>query len=142
MVINKSEFMLRIYAFDPNKSLGSSINFNLNSFIFRIQDSDGGFFERFGSLLHARGENNEDHIIDNASLVHPDLPRTRDAMPAGSDVTFEARSSVEDDSGNESIEYSEPEEKREEDIKKLVGMNVSRLELYGRLEIITFLNYG
>lgn len=95
--------------------------------IFRIQDSDGGFFERFGSLLHARGENN-DVIVDNAALVHPDLRRTGDAMPAESDVTFESRiQPVEDDSGNESIEYSDTEEKREEDIKKLVGMNVSVL---------------
>lgn len=77
--------------------------------------------------------------MDN--VVHPDLrkPREKDAMPAASDIQFEARSSVAPDeeeadegkdSGNESIETdSDNEEKREENIKKLqnslVGMNVS-----------------
>lgn len=112
----------------------------INKLIFkffpsRIQDSDGGFFERFGSLLHAREENNEEKLLaDPASLVHPDIKqRPKDAMPAASDIKFEARSSTaaDTDSGNESAESadSDSEEKREENIRKLqnslVGMNVS-----------------
>lgn len=103
-------------------------------FIYRIQDSDGGFFERFGSILHAREENNEDCLMENAACIHPDLNKKRgkDAMPEGSDVTFGVRVGEDEakDSGNESAEAdSDSEEKREENFKKiqnsLVGMNVS-----------------
>lgn len=103
----------------------------------RIQDSDGGFFERFGSILHAREETNNENIA-----MHPDIKnkRPKDAMPEVSDVTFASRAAVPDeeeegkDSGNESAEAdSDSEEKREANIRKLqnslVGMNVSHWKL-------------
>lgn len=85
--------------------------------------------------MHAREENNEEKLLgDPAFLSHPDLKqRPNDAMPAASDIKFEARSSTaaDSDSGNESAEAdSDSEEKREENIRKLqnsvVGMNVSQ----------------
>ena len=88
--------------------------------------------------MHARGESNEENLLDNVG--HPDLrkPRAKDDLPAASDNQLEPRSSAAPDeegdegkdSGNESAETdSDNEEKREENIRKLqnslVGMNVS-----------------
>lgn len=128
--------MKRIYVVGNKSLIFTKISLSIFFFNFRIQDSDGGFFERFGSMLHARGENNEENLLDN--VAHPDLrkPRAKDAMPASSDIQFGTRSSDEPeeeegkDSGNESAETdSDNEEKREENIRKiqnsLVGMNVS-----------------
>lgn len=94
--------------------------------------------------MHARGENNEENLLDNVG--HPDLrkPRAKDDPAASSDIQLEPRSSAAPDeegdegkdSGNESAETdSDNEEKREENIRKLqnslVGMNVSSfLSLY------------
>lgn len=99
--------------------------------------------------MHAREENNEEKLLaDPASLVHPDMrQRPKDAMPADSDIKFEARTSTvgDTDSGNESAESadSDSEEKREENIKKLqnslVGMNVSDFYLYRTLNIMVMI---
>lgn len=106
---------------------------------FRIQDSDGGFFEKFGSLLHARGESNEESFLGSAALTITDqdarsFPSDIEQPAESPDVVIESRTDADDegkDSGNESAETdSDIEDKKEENFKKmqnsLVGMNVSK----------------
>lgn len=101
---------------------------------FRIQDSDGGFFERFGSILYSQGENHDERVKETASLASPSIEATVSSkLIQKSEATIESRFGTEDegkDSGNESAETdSDIEEKKEENFKKLqnslVGMNVS-----------------
>lgn len=110
---------------------------NFSFFRFRIQDSDGGFFERFGSMLHARGEVQEEKFLGNAALPLVDQEaatfiRTAPVEPPA----LESRIGVDDedadvgkDSGNESAETDSDSEDKKESMKEiknaLVGMNVS-----------------
>lgn len=103
--------------------------------IFRIQDSDGGFFERFGSMLHARGEDQDEQFLGNVALVNDDAAKflknkeKKDSAieprmgPIGEDAD------TGKDSGNESAEADSDSEDKKESIKAiqnaLVGMNVS-----------------
>lgn len=106
----------------------------------RIQDSDGGFFERFGSILHARGETNEERFLGSAALPLMDQDAASFLKQQASDeptepALMEPRIGGEEDqdtgkdSGNESIEADSDLEDKKESIKTiqnaLVGMNVS-----------------
>ena len=105
-------------------------------FFSRIQDSDGGFFEKFGQLLHQRNEDHDETVLGSAALVDQDAVRllTQDGeVKVELESRFEAIDEEGDtgkDSGNESItDDSDSEEKKEESMKDirnaLVGMNVS-----------------
>lgn len=103
---------------------------------FRIQDSDGGFFERFGSMLHARGEDHDQKFLGNAALPLVDqdtmnVVKQSDPVPP----TLESRmlgdedADLGKDSGNESAEADSDSEDKKESMKEIknamVGMNVS-----------------
>jgi hypothetical protein len=101
----------------------------------RIQESDGGFFERFGSVLHARNEDNIDRFkarqisVDGevAKIIEPDeaVPFAESRMGA-----IEEDDDKGKDSGNESIDTDSDAEDKTQSIKAIqnamVGMNVSR----------------
>ncbi|CAH1712257.1 unnamed protein product [Chironomus riparius] len=102
----------------------------------KIQDSDGGFFERFGSILYSQGENHDEKVKETASLPSPSIEAVVSSkLIQKSEATIESRFGLEDegkDSGNESTEAdSDSEEKKEENFKKiqnsLVGMNIEEL---------------
>lgn len=92
-------------------------NIHLNVFIIRIQAIDGGFFEKFGSLLRQRSERAEELELESAHLV----------TDSSSLRTIEE---AENDSGTETLHDtdSEPEDqqsKQEELIQDCTGLNVS-----------------
>lgn len=92
-------------------------NIHLNVFIIRIQAIDGGFFEKFGSLLRQRSERAEELELESAHLV----------TDSSSLRTIEE---AENDSGTETLHDtdSEPEDqqsKQEELIQECTGLNVS-----------------
>ncbi|XP_037921818.1 protein unc-13 homolog 4B isoform X3 [Hermetia illucens] len=99
---------------------------------FRIQDIDGGFFERFGSLLRQKSQMEEVHITPLAPLpeeidhIEEDT-LVQDIAPRMLDASCEA----ENDSGTETLNEtdSEPDEreKHESFIGGVVGMNIDEL---------------
>lgn len=118
-------------------------NANLILFLFifsRIQDSDGGFFEKFGQLLHQRNEHHDETVLGSSALVDQDAASFL-AKNGEVQVELESRFAAIDeegdtgkDSGNESIaDDSDSEEKKEESMKDirnaLVGMNVSIINI-------------
>lgn len=91
---------------------------------FRIQAIDGGFFEKFGSLLRQKSDTAEDLI---ASQHLPSSPKI--VTDSASLRTIEEG---ENDSGTETLHDtdSEPEDqhsKQEELIKECTGLNVSKI---------------
>lgn len=82
----------------------------------RIQAIDGGFFEKFGSLLRQRSEQAEDLELDEKLVTDSTSLRTIEE--------------AENDSGTETLQDtdSEPEDqqsKQEELIQDYTGLNVS-----------------
>lgn len=89
--------------------------------IFRIQDSDGGFFEKFGSLLRHKSLQIEENVSPLAPL-HEEL-----FIPELSLRTIEEQAN---DSGTETLQDtdSEPDDlqaKSEEILEDRTGWNVS-----------------
>lgn len=95
----------------------------LNLFFFsRIQAIDGGFFEKFGSLLRQKSDTVEDLIVNQKLQSAPQL--------VTDSVSLRTIEEGENDSGTETLHDtdSEPEDqhsKQEELIKECTGLNVS-----------------
>lgn len=92
----------------------------------RIQAIDGGFFEKFGSLLRQRSETAEDLLATAHALQSPN---GNDKLVTDS-VSLRTIEEGENDSGTETLHDtdSEPEDqqsKQEEFIKEFTGLNVS-----------------
>lgn len=86
--------------------------------IHRIQAIDGGFFEKFGSLLRQKSNTAEDLIVNQQSQLATDS------------VSLRTIEEGENDSGTETLVEtdSEPEDqhtKQEEIITECTGLNVS-----------------
>lgn len=99
----------------------SSVVFN------RIQAIDGGFFEKFGSLLRQRSETAEDLLVNTHALQSP--TGNEDKLVTDS-VSLRTIEEGENDSGTETLHDtdSEPEDqqsKQEQLIKECTGLNVS-----------------
>ncbi|CRK88354.1 CLUMA_CG002131, isoform A [Clunio marinus] len=101
-----------------------------------IQDSDGGFFERFGSMLHARNEDTEDNFLGNAALVDPEASaflkkKEKKEAKIESRIGDDEDGDTGKDSGNESAEADSDIEEKKEDIQEIknamVGMNIDEL---------------
>lgn len=93
----------------------------MNCLFDRIQAIDGGFFEKFGSLLRQKSDTAED-LIANAELNSSKL--------VTDSVSLRTIEEGENDSGTETLHDtdSEPEDqhsKQEELIKECTGLNVS-----------------
>lgn len=91
-------------------------------FEIRIQAIDGGFFEKFGSLLTQKSEIAEDQIISAHALQSENI--------VTDSVSLRTIEEGENDSGTETLHDtdSEPEDqqsKQEELIKECTGLNVS-----------------
>lgn len=125
--------------------------------IFRIQDSDGGFFERFGSMLHARHENIDDHLLLANSAMPPadevvtsEIIQVQAAAAPGPMIESRIGGTDDDtgkDSGNESAETDSDSEDKKESLKTiqnaLVGMNVSGLiKILKHLPSMVSLKFG
>lgn len=102
-------------------------NFNLKKITFRIQDLDGRFFEKFGSLLRQKSEYAEEKI---AVPLAP-LPTDECGNP-DSDCQLNTIEEGENDSGTETLQDTDSEhddqdqtKKNEEMFTDLVGWNVS-----------------
>lgn len=101
--------------------------FNWYSYYFnRIQAIDGGFFEKFGSILRQRSETTEDLLASAHALQIP----TGKREIAADSVSLRTIEEGENDSGTETLQDtdSEPEDqqsKQEEFIKEFTGLNVS-----------------
>lgn len=111
--------------------------------IFRIQDLDGGFFEKFGSLLRQKSEITEEKITPLAPLPS-DSSVPEDEVAAKEQLrTIEE---VENDSGTETLqdtdsEHEEHEQtKKEEFVEDFTGWNVSRLLFYITTDLIIILH--
>lgn len=95
---------------------------------------DGGFFEKFGSLLRQKSIHDEEKM---ATPLAP-LPEVAEEAVAEEAVALEARllgEEGENDSGNETLHDtdSEPEDaevKSLEFVEDAVGWNVSRISLF------------
>lgn len=90
---------------------------------YRVQDIDGGFFEKFGSLLRQKSQTNEEILA--APTLRPTGPKL--VTDSSSLRTIEEG---ENDSGTETLHDtdSEPEDqhsKQEELIEECTGLNVS-----------------
>lgn len=99
----------------------------ISQFTYRIQDLDGGFFEKFGSLLRQKSEFAEEKII--APLAP--LPTDECGAP-DSDCQLNTIEEGENDSGTETLQDTDSEldehdqtKKNEEMFSDLVGLNVS-----------------
>lgn len=89
---------------------------------YRIQDIDGGFFEKFGSLLRQKTDSVEEKIKVPLAPLHES-----DSDP---DLVLRTIEEHEHDSGTETLQDtdSEPEDlssKTEEIIEECTGWNVS-----------------
>lgn len=94
----------------------------LPKFLSRIQAIDGGFFEKFGSLLRQKSDK-VDELIANQKLQSAPKVVT-------DSVSLRTIEEGENDSGTETLHDtdSEPEDqhsKQEELIKECTGLNVS-----------------
>lgn len=102
------------------------IIFSPSIFYYRIQDLDGGFFERFGSLLQQQEIKHEETILAEV----PQVAQCRvlnESVPENAG-TCEDSGEVATDSGIENVESdSESEEgvKSVDFIEDVVGWNVS-----------------
>lgn len=101
----------------------------------RIQAIDGGFFEKFGSLLRQRSETAEDLLANSHELQAPTDNLVNDS------VTLRTIEEHENDSGTETLHDtdSEPEDqhsKQEELIKECTGLNVSKTRRVHKLRPI------
>lgn len=99
------------------------INFLNILALFRIQDSDGGFFEKFGSLLRQKSMKIEERVSPLAPLHEDQFP------PELSLRTIEEQAN---DSGTETLqdtdsEPDDPQAKTVEMIEDCTGWNVSVL---------------
>lgn len=89
----------------------------------RIQAIDGGFFEKFGSLLRQKSDTAEDLLTTHQLHSAPKL--------VTDSVSLRTIEEGENDSGTETLHDtdSEPEDqhsKQEELIKECTGLNVSK----------------
>lgn len=90
--------------------------------ISRIQAIDGGFFEKFGSLLRQKSDTVEELIVNQKLQSAPQI--------VTDSVSLRTIEEGENDSGTETLHDtdSEPEDqhsKQEELIKEFTGLNVS-----------------
>lgn len=96
----------------------------MNIFTFRIQDLDGGFFEKFGSLLRQKSEIAEEKV--SAPLAP--LPEDDITIPDQLNTIEEG----ENDSGTETLQDTDSEHeetdhsKKEGLIEDFTGWNVSK----------------
>lgn len=97
-------------------------------FTFRIQDLDGRFFEKFGSLLRQKSEYAEEKIT---SVPLAPLP-TEVCGAVDNDFPLNTIEEGENDSGTETLQDTDSEhddqdqaKKNEEIFTDLVGLNVS-----------------
>lgn len=129
----------------------SHLHILTKSFRFRIQDSDGGFFERFGSMLHARGEDHDEKFLGNAALplVDQDAANFEKQSAPAAPVVESRMGDDEDadtgkDSGNESAEADSDSEDKKESMKEiknaLFGMNVSLIKILSNRSIKWFIS--
>ncbi|XP_055321737.1 protein unc-13 homolog 4B isoform X2 [Sitodiplosis mosellana] len=91
-----------------------------------IQAIDGGFFEKFGSLLRQRSDTAEDLLVNSHAIQAPADNHATDS------VSLRTIEEHENDSGTETLQDtdSEPEDqhsKQEELIKELTGSNTEEL---------------
>lgn len=137
-------FVFKSFFRYPFELSTKSIHFITKSVNFRIQDSDGGFFERFGSMLHARGEDHDEKFLGTAALPLVDQDAANfEKQSAPAAPVLESRMGEDEDadmgkdSGNESAEADSDSEDKKESMKEiknaLFGMNVSLIKiLYNR----------
>lgn len=103
-------------------------NFKNFHLFFRIQDLDGRFFEKFGSLLRQKSEYAEEKI--SATPLAP-LPTDECGAP-DNDCQMNTIEEGENDSGTETLQDTDSEHEEQDQAKKneeiytdLVGWNVS-----------------
>lgn len=100
------------------------------SFIHRIQDLDGGFFEKFGSLLRQKSE------IAEEKQSTPLAPLPEDLSQLSDEHHLKTIEEGENDSGTETLpdtdsETEDQDQAKQEDlIGDLVGWNVSNIFNY------------
>lgn len=108
-------------------------------YFLRIQESDGGFFERFGSMLHARNDSDDNFLGKQAILLVDQDATAINKTTDVAEAVVESRMGAIDedadtgkDSGNESAEADSDSEDKKESMKAIqnamVGMNVSQVE--------------
>ncbi|XP_049534831.1 protein unc-13 homolog 4B-like isoform X1 [Anopheles darlingi] len=106
----------------------------------RIQDLDGSFFEKFGSILRQKSIQNDEHI---RSQLAP-LPDEEETSEKGDDEASRLPPVAEaDDSGNETLADSDPEDQQDKQVGFIgdaFGWNIE--ELYEEVLFETIHNIG
>lgn len=100
---------------------------------YRLQDADGGFFEKFGSLLRQQSQLEENDLKTSLAplkdeAVTEETNFESNESPDSSDSSQELDCSVIDTlSLDTDVDLSETKEKKEKIFEKSVGVNVSIL---------------
>lgn len=99
------------------------------SFLFcRLQDSDGGFFEKFGSLLRQKTVNEENDLktslapMEGESLDEEENTQCNEKVDASEDNECASGQTIDLEP---EANMSEIKERKEQFFEKSVGMNVS-----------------
>lgn len=104
------------------------LSINIKKSLSRIQDLDGRFFEKFGSLLRQKSEYAEEKIVGTPLAPLP----TDECGAPDTDCQLRTIEEGENDSGTETLQDTDSEHDEQDQTKKneeiftdLVGLNVS-----------------
>lgn len=105
----------------------------------RIQDLDGGFFEKFGSLLRQKSVMDEEQLTTPLAPLPEIVQEVEGEEPAIQMRILDVAEEAESDSGNETLHDtdSEPEDdgsKQLDFVEGAMGWNVSNIWLFSHLK--------